>query len=54
MFSSIAAAAAALPAPAVWQGAAHTVTQVISYFSTLDVLQPLPLCSTLFDVLLLA
>jgi len=54
MFSSMAAAAAALSAPAVWQGAALTVTQLISYFSSLDVLRPLPLCSTLFEVLLIA
>lgn len=54
MFTFMAAAAAALPAPAVWQGAADTVTWLISYFSTLDALQTLPLCSASFDLMLLA
>jgi len=54
MFTFMAAAAAALPVPAVWQGAAGTVTWLMSYFSSLDALQTLPLCSAPFELLLAA
>jgi hypothetical protein len=54
MFLSTAAAAAALPFLPLWAGAADTANQLISYFASFDFLRPLPLCSAMFEVLLLA
>jgi hypothetical protein len=54
MFSSIAATAAALPFLPLVAGAADTANQLISYFASFEFLRPLPVCSAVFEVLLLA
>lgn len=54
MFSVTAAVAAALPFLPLWAGAADSANQLISYFVSFDFLRPLPLCSAVFEVVLLA
>jgi len=54
MFPATAATAAALPFLPLWAGAADTANQLISYFVSFDFLRPLPICSAVFEVLLLA
>ena len=54
MFSFAAAMASALPFVPLWAGAADTAAKLISFFSSFDLLRPLPLCPDVFEVLLLA